>query len=594
MHLSLGILINALATLMSLSLIIYSVVKGKKGPLLYSFIFFQVMILVWSLRDYVLNSTFFYDTLKLDFIISDTLNKQMFFFCMSFTGLSGLLFTLYITNSTITKNKKIMAVIFALPLIFYIGGILTNLYGLFLSRSFARYVYMWLSYVYTAFALIILLMRSINNKGQIRTQSILLFIAIGLPRAIRVVADYNVFITYLWTTERNVDILPAVYTITTFIIALATFRYRMLDIMPVAMNDLFDKLSQAIVVTDVSNEIIHYNRSFQEFFMDGQPPGNFTSAKLFAAQLTKFLKDTDSNKKISDAIKSANTLNYNGEMVLEKPRERFFSVSIKPIIINSKEIVGRIITLNDITTYKNLLNENNRKNIELQRVNEELSLMNEQLKQSALTVEELAVEKERNRIARDVHDTLGHTMAVLITLLNVSSITCRNDPEKTHEQLKEATAIAKEGLKELRRSISGIKNERLEQNSLIDSLKDMIKQYEVSGIKVELIIEGVSRDCEIENKDTIFRLCQEALTNSLRHGKAEHATIILKLTDGHLKVLITDDGIGCIEIQKGYGLTGMEQRITDACGTVRFGSDGEKGFNIYAEIPAESSILEGI
>ncbi len=595
MPFSLELLLNALATITSLSLIIYSIVKGKKGPLLYSFIFFQVIILIWSLRDYILKSTFLYDTLKLDFLFLDGINKQMFFFCMSFTGLSGLLFTLYITNSSITKNKKIMTLIFALPIIFYIGGMLTNFYGLFSSRTFARYVYMWLSYVYTAFALIILLMRSINNKGQIRTQSILLFIAIGLPRAIRVVADYNVFITYLWTAERNVDILPAVYTITTFIIALATFRYRMLDIMPVAMNDLFDKLSQAIVVTDVSNEIVHYNRSFEESFSKFHINNKkYTSAKLFASELTGVLKDTNNNKEIIDAIKSANTLNYNGEMVLEKPRERFFSVSIKPIIINSKEIVGRIITLNDITTYKNLLNENNRKNIELQRVNEELSLMNEQLKQSALTVEELAVEKERNRIARDVHDTLGHTMAVLITLLNVSSITCRNDPEKTHEQLKEATAIAKEGLKELRRSISGIKNERLEQNSLIDSLKDMIKQYEVSGIKVELIIEGVSRDCEIENKDTIFRLCQEALTNSLRHGKAKHSTIILKLTEGHLKVLITDDGIGCTEIQKGYGLTGMEQRITDACGTVRFGSDGEKGFNIYAEIPAESSILEGI
>ncbi len=594
MRFSLELLLNALATLMSLSLIIYSIVKGKKGPLLYSFIFFQVMILIWSLRDYIFKSTFLYDTLKIDFLVLDVISKQMFFFCMSFTGLSGILFTLYITNSSITKNKKIMAVIYALPVIFYIGGLSTNLYGLFAGRPIERYVYMCLSYTYTAAALIILLLRAIKNKGYIRVQSLLLFVAIGVPRAISLVVDYNLFITYHWTSLSHVDILPAVYTVTTFIIALVTFRYRMLDIMPVAMKDLFDKLSQAIVVTDVSNEIIHYNRSFEEFFLGGQSSRNYTSAKLFAIKLNGLLKDTDNNKKIVDAIKSVNTLNYNGEMILSKPKERFFSVSIKPIIINSKEIVGRIITLNDITIYKNLLEENNKKNIELQRVNEELSLMNEQLKKSALTVEELAVEKERNRIARDVHDTLGHTMAVLITLLNVSSITCRNDPGKTHEQLKEATAIAKEGLKELRRSISGIKNEKLEQNSLLDSLKEMIKQFEKSGIKVDLIIEGISQNFEVENKDTVFRLCQEALTNSLRHGKAEQATIIIKLTDGHLKILITDDGIGCTEIQKGYGLTGMEQRITDAGGTVSFGSDGEKGFNIYADIPVESNILEVI
>jgi signal transduction histidine kinase len=90
----------------------------------------------------------------------------------------------------------------------------------------------------------------------------------------------------------------------------------------------------------------------------------------------------------------------------------------------------------------------------------------------------------------------------------------------------------------------------------------------------------------------IFRVCQEALTNSLRHGKAKNVNIILRSSGNKLSLFIFDDGCGCSQIKKGFGLSGMEQRVKDLGGTLVFGSDGESGFNIRMEIPLSSEGLQ--
>jgi len=224
----------------------------------------------------------------------------------------------------------------------------------------------------------------------------------------------------------------------------------------------------------------------------------------------------------------------------------------------------------------------------------ELESANEKLKEYASTVEEISVLKERNRLARDVHDTLGKTLCTLIALLQLSLKSYKKDIKETEKNLKHAFKITKQGLKEVSRSISGLVPEKLEQNDLFDALEKLIDDFECSGMKVELSVNKFDTSIGTEYKEVIYRICQEALTNSLKHGKATEVTIIIKFTDSCIKLFIFDNGIGCkgkFE-GKGFGLVGMKQRVEKLKGEIKFGSSDQKGFNIHVKLPMENSNKE--
>lgn len=231
-----------------------------------------------------------------------------------------------------------------------------------------------------------------------------------------------------------------------------------------------------------------------------------------------------------------------------------------------------------------------------ENANRELKSANEKLKEYASTVEEIAVLRERNRLARDVHDTLGQTLSILMTLLQLSLVSCKNNIKETEENLKNAIKITRQGLNEVRRSISGLVSQKLEEENLFDVLEKLINEFECSGMKVELSVNKFDITISTEHTEAIYRICQEALTNSLKHGKATKVTIIIKFTDSSIKLFYFDNGIGCngkFE-GKGFGLLGMKQRVEKLKGVIKFGSGDQKGFNIHVELPIGKSDQESV
>lgn len=101
--------------------------------------------------------------------------------------------------------------------------------------------------------------------------------------------------------------------------------------------------------------------------------------------------------------------------------------------------------------------------------------------------------------------------------------------------------------------------------------------------------EKCNEGCNQLYAGVIYRICQEALTNSIRHGKARNISIVLRFSISMIKILIIDDGVGCSELHEGFGLSGMKQRIKELNGKIEYGSGGENGFSIFAEIPFENS-----
>ncbi|HEX3048101.1 MAG TPA: GAF domain-containing sensor histidine kinase, partial [Bacillota bacterium] len=219
----------------------------------------------------------------------------------------------------------------------------------------------------------------------------------------------------------------------------------------------------------------------------------------------------------------------------------------------------------------------------------QLEAANRELQAYATVVEELAVAKERNRIARDVHDTLGQTLSVLVTLLESSQDICESNPKQTRKALGEAVKITKGGLNEVRRSISGLVREEGRTPYFMDSLEKLVADFQLSGLKVNLAKDAHMPYLSRTQMETIYRVCQEALTNSLKHGKATEAHIILRFDGKLIKLFIFDNGRGCKEFTQspGFGLRGMRQRVESLQGRITFGSDGETGFNIHVEIPLE-------
>ncbi|MDQ2086864.1 protein kinase [Herbivorax sp. ANBcel31] len=224
---------------------------------------------------------------------------------------------------------------------------------------------------------------------------------------------------------------------------------------------------------------------------------------------------------------------------------------------------------------------------ELNVKNSELRKMIEKLKEHAQTVEELAITKERNRFAVDVHDTLGHSMVLLIKLLEVCKMEMMNNPSKAKARLTEAINTAREGMKELKRSIYGLVPEKLEVNKFITAIEKLVEEFKTSGSDVKLSIDGIYDYRNPVYSYTLYKVCQEAMTNSVRHGKAKNIHIDIRFKDGKIKLKISDDGEGCKKIKKGFGINGMEQRIKELDGKVRFDTGHNDGFKINLELPLE-------
>ena len=217
-------------------------------------------------------------------------------------------------------------------------------------------------------------------------------------------------------------------------------------------------------------------------------------------------------------------------------------------------------------------------------LNEELAQKNEQLLIQARQLEAATQTKERNRLAREIHDTLGHALTGIITGLDACMMLLDIDPAAAKAQLSVIADVARNGMKDVRRSINALRPDALEKTMLKDALVQMITETEKTTGAV------ISFDCNTglhgftqDEEDTIYRIVQESMTNSIRHGKATEIRIRIGREYNLLTISITDNGIGCQNVQKGFGLHHMQERLQLLGGQLSY--HGENGFMIEAQIP---------
>lgn len=221
---------------------------------------------------------------------------------------------------------------------------------------------------------------------------------------------------------------------------------------------------------------------------------------------------------------------------------------------------------------------------EMMQMNQELQNLNDQLKDYAEMRERMGETRERNRLAREIHDTLGHTLTGLSVGLDACVLMSEMDPSATKKQLSLLADSARVGLKDVRRSVDKLRPDALEHFTLQEALDKMILDFRaVTDVDIHFVchLPHLSFDKDVE--EVIYRIIQEGMTNSVRHGQAHEIFISLAKEKDTLILIIEDDGIGCDSIHQEFGLHHMQERVALLQGNIRFyGSDG---FIILAEIP---------
>lgn len=220
----------------------------------------------------------------------------------------------------------------------------------------------------------------------------------------------------------------------------------------------------------------------------------------------------------------------------------------------------------------------------LSKANGELQQANEELQEYADMKEKMGQTKERNRLAREIHDTLGHTLTGISAGIDACIAMIDIAPDKTKSQLEVISGVTREGIQEIRRSVSQLRPDALERLRLEDAIQKMVEDTNT------LTNTNVSFDCRIQplrfcedEENAIYRVIQESLTNAMRHGQATQVDIRMWRKDGDVRLSIQDNGAGCKEIRPGFGTAHIRERIALLNGTVSF--DGSQGFLVDATIP---------
>lgn len=215
------------------------------------------------------------------------------------------------------------------------------------------------------------------------------------------------------------------------------------------------------------------------------------------------------------------------------------------------------------------------------------SKANYELKNYAAFSEYIAKDRERKRIARDIHDSVGHALTGIAAGIDATLVLIDIDPEATKRQLTKIQVAVKQGIKDVRKAVNRIRPGALTNYTLEESLKKMLKEYaDISRIEINFSYHWGSTDFEKTTEDVVFRIIEESITNSLRHGHASEVSIKCTKSESNIyQMIIKDNGLGATNFRPGYGITQMKERVAIINGKISF--DGKNGFTTKVEIPIE-------
>ena len=228
-----------------------------------------------------------------------------------------------------------------------------------------------------------------------------------------------------------------------------------------------------------------------------------------------------------------------------------------------------------------------RKNREITIALQELNESNEKLKRANEELKEVTLLEERQRIAKDIHDTAGHSITTVIMQTEAAKLIVDEDPADAKRRIAAANLQAKHALEELRESVhllSGTDEQVSLKNALLEIVHD---STDGTNIAVRADIDDVTLGDA--KRRFVCNTLKEGISNGLRHGGATAFYFEFKEKDGRVEFLLSDNGSGLelSDLKEGFGLSGMHTRAASLGGSVWFETEPDEGFEIHMILPTD-------
>lgn len=551
---------NLLASIAMVMVVLYFYYRSKKSPLLFAYLSILGLLTLWTVSK-IFKTVTPNVTLRWFFVVIQ-------YFGVQFLGFAILLFAILYAGYPI-PGKKWISLLLIHPFVSFLI-VLTNplhmsFYSVF-TYNRTRFGFFFLPsqiilYAYIIIGMILLVRRSFEPSFH-RKKRIISRIFASLAIAPLFINFY--YITFKLTDIpwifpfRPFDITPIAMALSITLFAIPAIKYNFLDISRLSYHHLYQHMNQGIILFNHHLQVLDMNQLAKETFpwLQTNEHLSILSNKLFGRNqphieeaLNTFMAQKGKNQ--PPLLTSHNQLFYKWR--IEALDDKTFAL----LVIDISEIVNLQHELEN-------LQEN------LDKIHQELLLLTEKEKA-------LAMFRARAVISQNVHDIVGHSLTVVMGTLELALL------EKTLEGIDETLAQGKElllnSLSDLHHSLS---------NSAcpdIPNLLEAIMSLEGTALALDLNCHGKPFPLDSMKNHAIYRLCREAVTNTMKHSQATTIHIFLRYQPDQVEIYAIDNGGGCSSIQESLGLAGIRERITLLGGDVSFGTVPGSGFHIHAKLP---------
>ena len=231
---------------------------------------------------------------------------------------------------------------------------------------------------------------------------------------------------------------------------------------------------------------------------------------------------------------------------------------------------------------------------ELQEAHSELQKTHEQLQETTVLALQATANAERVKIAREIHDGVGHELTSLIVSLQAIDLMLPNDVMEAKKRLPEVIATARNAVREVRQAVRDWTDEDAEQQFAITGIEGLLRQY---AYRANLILHFTNQTptyvWQVPQCLLTYRILQEAMTNIVRHAKATTVWIAMEFEESTLMITISDNGgFQGERLTFGFGLTQMKKRIEEVKGSLCYRQRNEHGLTLECKIPIDEGVMK--
>lgn len=363
------------------------------------------------------------------------------------------------------------------------------------------------------------------------------------------------------TVKAEFDLTPPVFALSSFLMLLALFRYDLLDVNVAASGQIFASMGEGVIIWNARGKVTCCNAA----------ACRYVEVKNGDDYETVIRRLCQSGGVEFDSFNRGFCDKGTDSPLFHLPEGKKLRIHQYHIYDRKGRETAGVLLMTDVGEYYELLRQS---------------------RELAVSEQRLAIAQERNRIAQEVHDTTGHTLTMIQSLVKLIRIHYEDQEKRgmtvdseIQEYLTQAQELAGNGIRELRWSIHHMKTGRADElvTQSVCQLAASVKELE---IEVEIQGEDGPRYSYLSR--TVYQCLREAVTNCLKYSQAVHMDVIVKFAENSLSVYIFDNGQGCAAIEEHNGLSGIRRRISEAGGQVRFLSAAGEGFQIFFELPADN------